>query len=201
MYPPRSWKNCIRKLQVQVHSAPTTISPSILPRSLPHPIRSEANLRNHIISLVNISVTLKERLHQVLVAACRSLFAAWALPHDQYAIPIILNPQSLILRAYFKVRYQILQMRKLKIKEVKELAQATQLMGGRERCEAFSCLSWPGLISPPRSLFMPNPYLGPSHHGTSHIWKWYQSSSLGPSHHDTFHMWKCYQSYSPRKIW
>ena len=54
-----------------IHSAPTTINPSVLPHSLPHPIYSEANLRNHIISLVNASVTLKERLHQVFVAACR----------------------------------------------------------------------------------------------------------------------------------
>ena len=54
-----------------IHSAPTTINPSVLPNSLPHPIYSEANLRNHIISLVNASVTLKEGLHQVFVAACR----------------------------------------------------------------------------------------------------------------------------------
>lgn len=52
-----------------IHSAPRTINPSILPHSLPYPTYSEANLGNHIISLVSVSVTLKERLHQVSI--CR----------------------------------------------------------------------------------------------------------------------------------
>lgn len=72
-------------------------------------------------------------------------------------------------------------MRKLRLRKAKELAQATQRMGGRERCEALSCLSWPSLISLPWSLFTPNPYLCPSHNAASHIWK-------------------CCQCYSHRKI-
>lgn len=72
-------------------------------------------------------------------------------------------------------------MRKLRLRKAKELAQATQQMGGRERCEALSCLSWPSLISLPWSLFTPNPYLCPSRNAASHTWK-------------------CCQSYSHRKI-
>lgn len=77
---------------------------------------------------------------------------------------------SFTLTASLKVREYFPDFidEKLRLREAKKPAQVTQLMGGRERCEAFSYLSWPGPTSLPRSLFTPDPHFCPSLHAGPH---------------------------------